>query len=47
MHGYHIYERIWNATIGEELLCERELNNEKDRCAVAVIKNGIILGHLP
>ena len=24
-------ERIWNATIGGELLCEHELDNERDR----------------
>ena len=47
MHGYHTYERIWNATIGGELLCKHELDNERDRYAVAVIKEGIIIGHLP
>ena len=45
--GYHIYERIWNAAIGEELLCERELDNERDRHAVTVIKDGIVIGHVP
>ena len=22
--GYHIYEDIWNATVGEEMPCQRE-----------------------
>ena len=47
MRGYHVYERIWSTTIGEELLCEREMDNERDRYAVAVIKDGVIIGHLP
>ena len=47
VHGYHVYERIWNATIGEELLCEREMDNKRDQYAVAVIKDDIIIGHLP
>ena len=24
VHGYHIYEDIWNATAGEEQSCQRE-----------------------
>ena len=28
--GYHIYSDIWEATAGEELLCEREPRNTKD-----------------
>ena len=47
VRGYHVYERIWSVTIGEELLCEREMDNERDRYAVAVIKDGVIIDHLP
>ena len=36
------YERIWNATISEELLCE--LDNERDRYYMF---NGIIIARLP
>ena len=32
--GYHVYSSIWDATVGEELLCERELSNERDRYTV-------------
>ena len=44
---YHIYKEIWNSTVGEHLICERETLNQTDRYAVAVIKDGVIIGHLP
>lgn len=47
VRGYHVYKNIWDAVIGEELQCERELDNENDRYAVAVKKDGTIIGHLP
>ena len=47
VRGYHIYKNIWDAVIGEELQCERELDNESDRYAVAVKKDGSNIGHLP
>ena len=46
VRGYHIYKNVWDAVIGE-LQCERELANECDRYAVAVRKDGTIIGHLP
>ena len=46
VHGQHIYKNVWDAIIGEELQCERELVNESDRYAVAVRKDGTIIGHL-
>ena len=47
MRGYHVYKDIWEANVGEELECVRERRNEKDRYAVAVVKNDTIIGHLP
>ena len=35
IRGYHIYKDIWNSTIGEHLICERETLNSTDRYAVA------------
>ena len=46
MHGYHIYMSIWDAVIGEELLCRRDTGNERDRYEVVVMKDGMIIGHL-
>ena len=47
VRGYHIYKTIWLAAIGEVLECEREPTNAVDRYAVAVIRNGLVIGHLP
>ena len=47
VRGYHIYMSTWDAIIDEELPCEREIGNERDRCAVAIKKDGMITGHQP
>ena len=47
VRGYHIYLTIWDAVVGEMLECAREPLNEHDRYAVAVKKDGNIIGHLP
>ena len=46
IRGYHIYHSIWDVTVGEELLCERELTNLHDRYAIAVVKDRNVIGHL-
>ena len=47
LHSYHVYQEIWEAAIREELVCEREPRNPTDRYAVAVLKYGVIIGHIP
>ena len=47
VRGYHVYQSIWAAAVGEVLMCEREPTNEKDRYAVAVVKEETVVGHLP
>ena len=47
VRGYHVYRTIWDAAIGEDLMCEREPSNEHDRYAVAIKKDGVVIGHLP
>lgn len=44
---HHICQAIWEAAVGEVLTCETESGNAKDRYAVAVEKDGMIIGHLP
>ena len=46
-HGYHVYKTVWEATVGEVLVCEREPKNSSDRYAVAVKNEGTIIEHLP
>ena len=47
VRGYHVYQRIWTAAVGEVLHCEREPTNSRNRYAVAVKKDEIAIGHLP
>ena len=43
VRGYHVYKEIWEASVGEVLVCEREPNNALDRYAVAVKENERLL----
>ena len=43
VRGYHIYQWVWDAAIGENLTCRREPTNESDRYAVAVMKTALLL----
>ena len=36
VRGYHVYEDIWAAAVGEGLTCSRDPSNASDRYAVAV-----------
>lgn len=45
--GYHVYESIWAAALGEQVGCIREPLNANDRYAVALKKDGVVIGHLP
>ena len=45
--GYHVYKKVWAATVGEVLMCEREPKNSSDRYTVAVKNEGSIIEHLP
>ena len=47
IRGYHVYKETWRAAIGEELECDQEPGNSCDRYAVAVKRNGVVIGHLP
>ena len=37
VHGYHIYEGIWAAALGEQIGCIREPLNTMDSYAVALV----------
>ena len=47
IRGYHAYMDIWEPAIGETLLTKMEPTNDKDSRAVAVVKDGEIVGHVP
>ena len=46
VRGHHVYKAIWNPVIGEVLVCEQEIDNNEDSCAIAV-KLDDIVGHVP
>ena len=47
IRSYHIYNLIWEAYIGEELLCQRDEENRHDPYIVAVLKYATVVGYLP
>ena len=42
--SYHIYQEVWAAAVGKELVCERETDVSYDLYAVAVKRMGNIIG---
>ena len=47
IQGYHVYKSIWSPEIGETLSTKKEHNNPRDRFAVAVMKDKLIVGYIP
>ena len=47
VRGYHVYNDIWEASVGEELSCQCEDGNSADPFAVAIKRSGVIVGHIP
>ena len=43
VHGYHVYEGIWAAALGEQIGCIREHLNAMDRYAVSLKKDGAVI----
>lgn len=46
VRGYHVYQDVWTAAIGEELVCQLERGNAHDIYAVAVKRDNVVVGHL-
>ncbi len=42
VRGYHTYQSVWTAVVGEELPCQLETVNPRDPFAVAVLKDEAI-----
>ena len=47
VRGFHVYQRSWSPSLEEQLACLREDGNDKDRYAVAVLRHGRVVGHIP
>ena len=46
-NGYHVYKDVWEAAVGEELHCKRELGNRQDPFAVVVVRAAVTVSHVP
>ena len=44
---YHQYREIWGAEVGEQLEFRRENSDPHDIFAVAILKSGVVVGHVP
>ena len=44
---YHIYKDVWPAAVGTTLPCQVEKFNSHDSYAVAMIKDDVVVGHVP
>uniref|UniRef100_A0A1X7VJY3 HIRAN domain-containing protein n=1 Tax=Amphimedon queenslandica TaxID=400682 RepID=A0A1X7VJY3_AMPQE len=47
IRGHHVYKRVWTPVFGEILSATRKEDNSFDKHAVAILKDGLIVGHLP
>ena len=47
MHGYHVYQEMWVAAVGEELSCVRETENHRYPFSVAIVRSGLKFGQVP
>ena len=47
VRGYHAYKDNWNLVVGKTLVLRIEPTNMVDKHAVAVVKDGVVVGHIP
>ena len=47
IRGHHASKKCWTPYVGETLTCCRERDNKYDDNAVAVLKIGKVVGHVP
>lgn len=47
VRGHHVYKAVWTPVMGELLPAEVDDGNPEDQYAVAVSKEGIVVGHVP
>ena len=47
VRGFHVYKGVWSPSINEELPTQQEHGNPADPHAVAIMKTGAVVGHVP
>ena len=47
VRGHHVYKAVWIPALREELIVKAEDGNAHDEHAMAVVKEGNVVGHMP
>ncbi len=47
VRGFHVYKEVWDAAVGEELPCRKDVGNSHDPYAVAMVRASTTVGHVP
>ena len=50
VHGYHVYQVLWEPCVGKTFIAPHESGNGHDRHAMAIYRDsdsGVVVGHLP
>ena len=47
IRGYHAYKELWSIEIDEVLELKHEHNNEQGKNAIAIVRKGDVVGHIP
>ena len=47
VRGYHVYKDLWDPSIREDILCEREPFNDADQYALAILEDDTVVSHIP
>ena len=47
VQGYHVYVAVWEPALGQILPSQREGGNNHDPYTVVVVKEGVIMRHVP
>ena len=47
VRGHRIYKPMWTSVIGEKLEVKTEEGNNHNQHANAIVKNGLLIGHMP
>ena len=47
VRGHHVYKAVWTPALREELIVKAEDGNAHDEHAMAVVKEGNVVGHMP
>ena len=47
VRGYHVYRYVWEPSVGEKLVAQREFDNQFDKFTVKLLKDEEKVSYLP